>query len=292
MVAILPEHGALLHAFEIPLAGKPFNIVDNYTSRTDLEQGLTSSYKSAKLSPFPCRIANGRYQYEDQQLEFPRKFPDGSAIHGLLADQSFNILNQYADDHSATVTLRHHYKRADPGYPFEYICEVRYTLQENKVLQVQTTLLNLDNRTIPIADGWHPYFTLGGPIDGYELQFSSNTMLEFNEKLIPTGQVVHDPAFTVAAPLGSRRFDNCFLLEIQEGTPCCLLRNPQNGVTLTIYTNSLYPYLQIYTPDHRNSIAIENLSSAPDCFNNGMDLHLLPPRHTVTFNVWYQLSVE
>ncbi len=32
MVAILPEHGALLHAFEIPLAGKPFNIVDNYPS--------------------------------------------------------------------------------------------------------------------------------------------------------------------------------------------------------------------------------------------------------------------
>lgn len=291
-MAILPQHGALLHAFEIPLAGNPFNIVDNYSSLTHLEQELTSSYKSAKLSPFPCRIANGRYQYEEQSLEFARKFPDGSAIHGLLADQSFNILNQYADDQAAAVTMRHHYKGTDPGYPFEYNCEVRYTLHANRTLQVQTTLLNLDDRTIPIADGWHPYFTLGGNIDGYELQFSSNTMLKFNEKLIPTGEVIHDPSFTTASPLGNRRFDNCFLLEIQEGTPCCVLRNPQNGLTLAIYTNSLYPYLQLYTPDHRKSIAIENLSSAPDCFNNGMDLHLLAPRHTATFNVWYQISVE
>lgn len=291
-MAILPQHGALLHAFEIPLAGNPFNIVDNYSSRAHLEQELTSSYKSAKLSPFPCRIAKGRYQYEDQTLEFPRKFADGSAIHGLLADQSFNILNQYAGDCEAAVILQHHYKGTDPGYPFEYNCEVRYSLHANRTLQVQTTLLNLDDRTIPIADGWHPYFTLGGNIDGYELQFSSNTMLEFNDKLIPTGEFIHDPSFTAGAPLGSRRFDNCFLLEIQEKTPCCVLRNPQNGLILSIYTNALYPYLQLYTPDHRNSIAIENLSSAPDCFNNRMDLHLLAPRHTATFNVWYQISVE
>ncbi len=100
----------------------------------------------------------------------------------------------------------------------------------------------------------------------YELQFSSNTMLEFNEKLIPTGQVVHDPAFTVAAPLAAAVSIIVSCLKYRKEQPCCLLRNPQNGVTLTIYTNSLYPYLQIYTPDHRNSIAIENLSGAPDCF--------------------------
>jgi aldose 1-epimerase len=292
MVAILPAYGALLHAFEIPLDGKSFNVIDNYSGKEEAEQGITLSYKSARLSPFVCRVAGGKYLYEEQELEFSRKFMDGTAIHGLLANKPFNLLNQYTDDQSASASFRYHYNREDPGYPFDYMCEVRYTLHPNRVLQVQTTILNLDDHTIPLADGWHPYFTLGGRINDYELQFSSHTTLAFNDQLIPTGQALYDATFQEPTLLGDRQLDNCFLLEVQEGSPCCRLRNPQNGLTLTFYTNAHYPYLQIYTPDHRTSIAIENLSGAPDCFNNGIGLLLLAPRHTATFNVWYQLSVE
>lgn len=292
MVAILPDYGALLHAFEIPLEGKNFNVIDNYSGKGDVEQWITTSYKSARLSPFVCRMAGARYQFEEQEYEVSRKFMDGSAIHGLLANKPFNLLSRFADDRSASAAFRYHYKQEDPGYPFDYICEVRYTLHPNRVLQLETTVLNLDDGTIPIADGWHPYFTLGGTINDYELQFSSNTLLEFNDQLIPTGQILYDDTFLEPTLLNDRTLDNCFALEIQEGAPCCRLRNPQNGLVLTFYTNALYPYLQIYTPDHRKSIAIENLSGAPDCFNNGMGLILLAPRHSATFNVWYQLSVE
>lgn len=292
MVEILPAYGALLHAFEIPIRGKRLNVIDNYSGREELEQWLTISYKSARLSPFVCRINGGRYQWENQAYTFHRKFMDGSAIHGLLADKPFPLLGQYAGDRSASATFHYQYERDDPGYPFHYSCVVSYTLHPNRVLQIQTTVLNLDDRTIPIADGWHPYFTLGGTINDYELQFSSRTRLEFNEQLIPTGQALHDPTFLQPTRLNDRQLDNCFVLELQEGAPCCQLRNPQNGLTLAIYTNAYYPYLQVYTPRHRKSIAIENLSGAPDCFNNGIGLTLLAPRHSATFNVWYQLSVE
>jgi len=292
MVTILPAYGALLHSFEIPFQGKSFNVIDNYAGKEDVEQGLTSSYKSAKLSPFVCRIPNGQYQFEGREYTFRQKFKDGSAIHGLLANKPFNLLNQYTDDKMAAATFRCHYKRDDPGYPFDYTCEVRYTLHPNYVLQVETTVLNLDDITIPLADGWHPYFTLGNTVNDCQLQFSSNTMLEFNDQLIPTGHLLHDPSFLEPALLNDRFLDNCFLLEVQEGTPCCILHNPNNGLTLSIFTNARYPYLQLYTPPHRQSIAIENLSGAPDCFNNGMGLLLLEPRRTVTFNVLYQLSVE
>jgi aldose 1-epimerase len=67
--------------------------------------------------------------------------------------------------------------------------------------------------------------------------------------------------------------------------------NPANQVWLSIFTNSHYPYLQIYTPPHRKSIALENLSGAPDCFNNGMGLLMLPPNRSQTFTVWYQTGV-
>lgn len=292
MVTILPDYGASLHAFEIPLAGKSFNIIDNYASKEEADQHITTWYKSARLSPFVCRIAEGRYQFQGHEYTFARQFADGSAIHGLLADKPFRLLGRFADNKLASATFRYHYQHDDPGYPFHYNCEVRYTLHSNSVLQIETILLNLDDRTIPIADGWHPYFTLGGVIDDYELQIAAQSMLEFNQQLIPTGRLLHNDTFAKPASLKGHTLDNCFALDIQQGAPCCQLHNPQNGLTLTFYTNGQYPYLQLYTPDHRKSIAIENLSSAPDSFNNGIGLTLLEPRHTATFNVWYHLSVE
>lgn len=291
IISVLPEFGALLHGFEIPLQGSRLNIIDNYPGRKELMEDLDRSYKSSKLSPFACRIPGGKYNFEGQEFEFGKKFMDGSAIHGLLYNRSFNVLNQFADDNKASVVLRYQYKGEDPGYPFQYVCEVRYTLHTGRRLLVETTLLNLDDFNIPIADGWHPYFTLGDQVNDYELQFSSGSMLEFNEHLIPTGKYIPDTRFTNAAKLGNRRLDNCFLLQLREGFPCCVLRNPQNRVSLSFFTDTGYSFLQIYTPDHRRSIAIENLSGAPDCFNNGMGLMLLPPRRSETFHVWYQLSV-
>jgi len=291
IITVLPDYGALLHGFEIPLQGSQYNIIDNYSGKEDLLKNLELSYKSSKLSPFVCRIPGGRYELEGQVFEISKKFIDGSAIHGLLYDKPFKILSEFADDHKASLSLRYHYKEDDPGYPFNYVCEVRYTLHTLQRLQVETTILNLEEFDIPIADGWHPYFTLGGTVNDYELQFMSGTMLEFNDKLIPTGKYIAEPTFNSPSRLGTRQLDNCFMLQVQEGLPCCVLRNPQNRLTLSFYTDTGYSYLQIYTPDHRKSIAIENLSGAPDCFNNGMGLMLLPPRRSETFHIWYQLSV-
>lgn len=290
-ISILPAFGALLHGFEIPLNGGRYNIIDHYTSLANLEQDLSSSYKSSKLSPFACRIPEGKYSFDDQHYEFATKFKDGNAIHGLLYNKTFRVVDERTEDNKASLKLRYHYKREDPGYPFDYVCDVQYILHPNRVLQLETTLLNLGGEAIPMVDGWHPYFRLDNTIDQYELQFSSDSMLEFNEQLIPTGKMIFDPSFATGVELGNRSLDNCFLLQVQEGTPCCILHNPANHLTLSFYTNDRYPFLQIYTPPHRKSIAIENLSGAPDSFNNGMGLVRLEPRQSVAFNVWYQLNM-
>jgi len=291
IITVLPSHGALLHSFEVPVQGAGFNIIDNYAGKEDLERSLAVSYKSSKLSPFVCRLRDGKYTILDEELEISSKFNDGNAIHGLLYNKPFHITNEFADDNMAQVTLRYHYKEDDPGYPFDYVCEVRYTLLPQSTLQVETVLLNLDIVAIPLADGWHPYFQLGGSINDYEFQFNSNTMLEFDERLLPTSKLINDPTFTNPSRIGERELDNCFMVQVEEGQPVCALYNPHNHLLLTIFTNSLYPYLQVYTPGERKSIAIENLSGAPDCFNNGMGLLMLAPRRSQTFTVWYQAGV-
>ena len=68
----------------------------------------------------------------------------------------------------------------------------------------------------------------------------------------------------------------------------CILENEK--YTLTIEPSPAYPYLQLYTPDHRGSIAIENLSGAPNCFNNKMGLHILQPQEVWKLETSYQLT--
>jgi aldose 1-epimerase len=291
IITILPEYGALLHSFEVPVNGEQLNIIDNYATREQLDRELATSYKSSKLSPFVCRLKNGKYTFDEEDFEIPEKFSDGNAIHGLLYNRPFKITNDFADDMQANVTLRHHFRRENPGYPYEYMCEVRYTLLPRQILQVETNILNMDMLSIPVADGWHPYFQLGGSINDYQFQISTDTMVEFDEGLIPTGKLIPDSTFLAGRTIGDQEIDNCFVVKPVEQRPCAVLLNPANNAYVAIFTNNLYPYLQVYTPPHRKSIAIENLSGAPDCFNNGIGLLILEPSRSQTFTVWYQAGV-
>lgn len=291
IIAILPEYGAMLHSFQIHVNGQLLNIIDNYTTREQAEQEVGATFKGSKLSPYVGRLRNGKYTLEEEDFEFANKFTDGNAIHGLLYNRPFRVVNEFADDKQASVTLRYQFKREDPGYPYEYNCEVRYTLLPRSILQVETIVLNLDSLSIPLADGWHPYFALGGPIDSHELQVSTETMLEFDDTLLPTGTLVPNHSLQEGILIDNQWFDNCYVVKPVAQGPCAVLYNPANAVYVSVFTNSRYPYIQIYTPPHRKSIAIENLSAAPDCFNNGLGLQLLPPSRSQTFTVWYQAGV-
>ena len=150
-------------------------------------------------------------------------------------------------------------------------------------------MVNTGTQTLPIADGWHPYFTLGGKADDWELYFTADKMVEFNDKLIPTGNLLPNRHFTKPQTINATFLDNCFQLTAFDSKPSCTLRNPGNGLQLLLFPEKHYPYLQVYTPPHRNSIAIENLSAAPDCFNNGIGLISLAPGHSQTFVLGYQV---
>src|SRR5450631_2055274 len=81
-VRVLPDAGALLHEFSIPLGNRRIQVINSYKNQDDLKKNF-SFYKSAKLSPFVCRISEGRYDFEGISYEFMNKFNDGSAIHGI-----------------------------------------------------------------------------------------------------------------------------------------------------------------------------------------------------------------
>lgn len=301
-IALLPAYGASLHAFRVQLPERDrvrlpsgsnglFNVIDNYHDLAEVQREMGKNFKGPKLSPFPCRINAGKYEFEGAVYTFGKLFGDGTAIHGLLYDKAFTITDESEGNSSASLSLEYLYKKEEAAYPFAYRCLIKYILHTGNLLEVQTRVTNMDERTMPIADGWHPYFRLGGKIDDWWLQFNAASIVEFTKELIPSGRLLKYDAFNRSRLIGHTQLDNCFLLETGRTNPACELFNPANGLRISFCTDAAYPYLQLYTPPGRESIAVENLSAAPDCFNNKMGLILLPPGHSQSFTVNYKVSV-
>jgi aldose 1-epimerase len=290
-VAVIPKTGAMLHRFEVQHEGARLNVIDNYPDRQVLETQLESTgFKSAKLSPFVCRLQEGKYKFAGKEYKVDKFYLSKHALHGIIYDAPFEVAAHGADGELAFMVLKYRYMGTDRGYPFFYQCEVRYELRKNNELTISTTVTNTGEGLIPICDGWHPYFTFGGSVDDLQLEFQSLQKVEFNNELIPTGKLLPYDSFNSLKKLGDAVFDDCFELNFATCQPMLVLRDPVQKIQLEIRPSESYPYLQIYTPDTRQSIAIENLSSAPDAFNNGMGLVTLEPGGKKTFITNYRIK--
>lgn len=273
-IHLLPDYGALWHAWLIGKE-KTVNLIDNYKNITDLKKDLKVSYKSAKLSPFACRIADGKYNFNRKSYEFLNKFGDGNAIHGLLADCSFEHLKTDITETQIQAVFRYQYRGEDSGYPFDFDCDIIYSLSKDDTVVLTTTIKNQSQKEIPIVDGWHPYFRTGSKIDDCILQFEAKNKIEFNERLVPTGELLPFDKFNKGHKIGGMELDNAFYYQPREDGTALRLEDAKSKIKISIGDLKNYPILQMYIPPSRNSIAIEPLSGAPNAFNNGMGLTVL-----------------
>jgi len=288
---VIPGSGAILHAFGFRDVHGTVNVVESYDSADDfLHHQERKGFLGAKLSPFVCRLKEGRYQFGEKSYRFEKYYLGRHAIHGILYNRIFGVIGQSADEHHASVTMKYDYRGQEPGYPFHYDCTVTWRLAAGHKVTVTTECINQDKGLIPMQDGWHPYFTLGDPVDELQLEFQSKEIVEFDSDLLPTRNMVPYEDFIALKKIGPIFMDYCFALNMDACQPLCVLRNPVKKIELEIYPGRSYPFLQIYIPPHRKSIAIENLSGPPDGFNNAMGTQILEPGAAALFQTTYQLK--
>lgn len=281
--------GALLNSFSIVTAAGNTNVIDGFASPKDAIENITNGFKSAKLNPFVCRMKDGAYLFEGNTHKIEKFYLGTEAIHGLLFDAPFVIKDYGADNKSAFVKLTYLYNKKNEGFPFSFSVEITFTLESNHSLNLKTTVTNVGEKEMPLSDGWHPYFKLGETVNNLKVQFNSNTMVEFNESLLPSGNYIPYNSFEAMQPFGDTFLDNCFVLKDHKAASC-ILKDETTNLQLTIHAERSYPYLQVYTPPHRNSIAVENLSSVPDAFNNGIGLIIAKPGESHDFVTSYCLQ--
>ena len=280
--------GALLNSWQVMGTSQALEIVEGNDFSKGWGDFENNGFRGGKMSPFSCRLENGQYIIEDTTYTLEKFYHDKHALHGILYDAVFTIQSTDANAESAMINLAYHYKGTDKGFPFTYSLLIKWQLHKNNLVTVETIITNLSESTIPMMDGWHPYFKLGPSINDASITLKANGKIEYDESLLPTGKILDENEFKISKKIDDLHLDNCYLVDARENT--CLLENEQYQIVVQPLMN--YPYLQLYTPSDRKSIAIENLSGIPNCFNNKIGLQLMKPYQNLVLKTSYQFITK
>jgi aldose 1-epimerase len=278
--ATVTELGAGLR--ELDHAGTP--LVTTY----DPDQ-LPPSGSGQLLSPWPNRIAGGRYSFAGTDHQLALSEPaTGSAIHGLTR---WIPWTRTAHDR-AEVTLRS-VPHGAQGYPFAVQVDVTYRLETDSGLHVTVTAANKGSRPAPWGVGHHPYLTVPTPtVDDCELTVPAGQRLPTDERGIPSGPPADVTGtefdFRTARKIGVTQLDHAFTGLRREPDGMAWVRLSASGATTGLWADEGYRWLQVFTGDaleperRRKALAVEPMTCPPNAFVTGDDLLVLQPRETVT----------
>lgn len=270
--SIVPQFGANL--LQVTLNGKP--LLDGFENPEDLRANVAS--KSIVLFPFPNRLKEGKYSHDGEEYQFELNCATGNALHGFGYAQPMKATDISLNEDSATVTCIHVNNGAHPAYPFRFTFSITFTIFDAGNFEVSMSFRNDGMKTAPLGMGWHPYFQFDEKVDLIEMQMPVTQLVKIDEHMIPTGVEEYYDQFEIQKAIGDSSFDSCFNIgedyEVEGEKKFVLNLKTSNG-KLSYWQEtgpSKYNYIQLYTPPHRNSIAIEPMTCNIDAFNNGNGL--------------------
>jgi aldose 1-epimerase len=253
--------------------GKSDSVIVGYTGAKGKVGG-----QGDVLIPFPGRVRDGQYTFEDQSYQMAKNDKDGpNAIHGFLRLVPWEIAEQSETEILFIVALS---ADAHPGYPFSLQATVRYTLEPSG-MTCRFTITNTGDKPAPIAAGFHPYFTVGSDlIDEDTLQVPFASILEFDSGILPTGNVlpVEGTLLDFRQPrlIGNTAFNTCFLnpLRDSEGRLKITLSSAAAKKNLAVWMDEAFNFVVLYSGDplpeshRRRALAIEPMTCGSDAFNH------------------------
>ncbi|OEK03010.1 hypothetical protein BFP97_16425 [Roseivirga sp. 4D4] len=242
-------------------------------------------YQSSLLFPFPNRLASGSFEFEGKNYQFPlNDFGLPNALHGMLHDRTFEV-KSLGDSH---IELVHIYKGELPYYPFPCEINLRYELISGG-LSVKVTILNTGSSALPCVFGWHPYFNLPDDNELGSLHMHGVDLIEVDEHMIPTGKMTPYRTLEEGAEISELKLDNCFKFVKKEDRNYTHLIYPDKSL-LEVWQDDQHPYVQVFTPDDRRTIAIEPMTGNINALNTKEGLSLVEPQQSLVLCFGVSLS--
>ena len=244
-------------------------IINNIVTTEGNESYLNSSC-SAILFPFANRIKDGQYTYNSQRHQLIcNETSRGHAMHGLVCKNTFEMVNLTNSENSASVSFCYKEIESSNGFPFPYKITLTYTLNDNN-FKLDINIQNIGLKPFPFSLGWHPYF-YSNDLDQSELYMQSEEKIIADDRMIPVETV--NETFPNPLSLKNQQFDDGFILKNSNIS----YKTPEYQINIRTEHDNTTQYIQLYIPSHRQSIAIEPMTAAADCYNNGLGTKELQP---------------
>ncbi len=255
LFTIYPEHGMQWGSLAFESRGTLVDVLSGWKPGEEF-------FRSGCFCMFPWvnRLENPPYPLNDCV-----KDANGIPLHGLVFRKSWKVLAQNSDFLRLGLEWKATRKIPSRNTEDRFQLEAIYKLGESR-LSVDLRIQNLSDHSTEFSTGFHPYFRLGKDFPFLELPRSEEIHLN-PANLLP---VKDSRGFlSVNGKLEDRRIsvqeqslDHLFR---QRNGIHVVLENPENGWKILLDSSvesNVYQYVQIYTPDDGNSIAIEPMNFA------------------------------
>ena len=258
--------------------------------------GITDYLAEAKtfgiplLAPWANRLGGDEYTAGGRLVDVggvPGVHRDGNGlpIHGLLgAHPGWEVTELRADADTAVLIAALEFDEATPqfpAFPFPHQLEVTVELG-GSTLAVTTALTPRAEVPVPVAFGWHPYFTLPGVLrEEWQVSLPFTSHVQLDAQNLPTGAIAQVPAY--AGPLGDTDLDDLYT-DVASDTRAWL---SGGGRRITVTYASGYDYAVLYAPRGQALLAIEPMTAPTNPFSGPFDVQYATPggRYLATFTI-------
>ncbi|HEY6527785.1 MAG TPA: aldose epimerase [Cellvibrionaceae bacterium] len=280
---LLSDHGGIINALVFTdEQGTEHNVIEGFDSLEAIEQDRY--YRGIPLYPFVNRLDAGRYTLNGRTYEFPvNETERNNALHGFIQHLPVTISSTHMSSNRAQARAVYDYTGNFVGYPFPARITMTYTLDSSGSMDLEIAVQNLSEETVPVGIGWHPYFTLGEPVNNLLLRLPACKQVLVDDRLLPTGALEPMTSFASLTPIESTFFDTCYALDRDEDTLSVkevVLWSERLQRGLAIWQTSgpgQFNFIQVCVPPERNSIAVEPVSCGINAFNTQEGLSYLQP---------------
>ena len=260
-IEVIPSKGGVLH--QIFLTDEQIPLLDSFESPDDIEKN--EKYKQTLLFPFPNRLKDGKYSFENTSYAFPLNEPDrNNALHGLVYGEPFVVTELDLTEDYGKIELTYLYHGQDEAYPFPFTLRVTYEISDSG-FKLKAHVENTGYGVLPYGFGWHPYFQTDSVA---KIGCRVSKLQKVNERMLPTGEE-ESYEFGVDAQDLTKKLDNAFRISNSESLEIDF--GVFQGRLFHMSADESFRFYQIYNPLEQ-IIAVEPVTCNINALNNGDEL--------------------
>lgn len=236
------NYGCIITSIVTPdKSGKLENIVLGHEKLEDYIHD--PNYLGAIVGRVAGRIRGGSFQLDEKTFHLATNDPPNH-LHGGLKGLNKVVWDAAIIDNGITFTYVS--PSGEEGYPGNLTIEVTYLLNNDNELSIHYEALTDEKTLVTLTN--HSYFNLSGNVQrnivNHTLTLKSNSFLELDEELIPTGRFLE---------VENTPFDFTRGRKIKEGI---VSEHPQN-----ILVGEGYDHPFLLSKNHENEMVLKDMES-------------------------------